>query len=286
MAEAHRVTLFAGPSACGVPRARLLRPGERWRPPVGRGDIDRLVQAEAPAVIVVCDGVFGAQPAVSHAELCRAIAAGWSVWGVASLGAIRAYELRDEGMHGFGWVRGLFDRLPDLADDELCLLHAPQRPWFPLSEALVNLRYALACRGRALGIGAAAQQRLIDALRACWFGERTEARVRTALLDAARVDAPTADALIAWLRAHPIKTLDLVALMAQRPWEAMLRAQPCVSAIASASTSTCESSAPARISSASRSGPSAARSRAAVSAIASASAGSACSSRSARTRSP
>lgn len=215
----RRVTLFAGPSSYGVARSALLRRGERWRPPVGRGDIDRLVEADPPGVLVVCDGVFQSRPAVSHAELCRAIDAGWSVWGVASLGAIRAYELRDEGMHGFGWVRALFDRLPDLGDDEMCLLHAPQRPWFPLSEALVNLRYALECRAAGLGIGVRAQQALIAALRGLWFGDRTEPRIRAAMHAAAGIPPAAADALLAWLEAHRIKTLDLVALMTQRPWE-------------------------------------------------------------------
>lgn len=221
MAEgARRVTLFAGPTAYGVPRAALLQPGDRWRPPVGRGDVDRLLAAEPSGVIVVCDGVFQSRPAVSHAELCRAIDAGWSVWGVASLGAIRAYELRDEGMHGSGWVRAQFDARPDFADDEMCLLHAPQRPWFPLSEALVNLRHALACRSAALGLRAAAQRRLIEALRRLWFGDRTEARIRAAMLEAAGFSPDAADDVLAHLRTHRIKTMDLVELMARRPWTA------------------------------------------------------------------
>src|SRR5207247_620593 len=77
------VTLFAGPSAHGLPPELLLEDGVRLAPPVRRGDVDRLVgSAAAPGVAIVCDGIFLTEPAVSHAELCRALDAGWQVWGV------------------------------------------------------------------------------------------------------------------------------------------------------------------------------------------------------------
>ena len=60
--------------------------------------------------MIICDGVFESQPAVSHAELCRALDGGWAVWGVSSIGAIRAFEMRAEGMRGFGYVYKQFAR--------------------------------------------------------------------------------------------------------------------------------------------------------------------------------
>jgi hypothetical protein len=216
---ARTVTLFAGPSAHGVPRPRLLGDRVRMRPPVQRGDIDRLVRTREPGVIVVCDGVFQARPAVSHAELCSALDAGWDVWGVSSIGAIRAHELRDEGMRGFGYVHRLFDRVPDLADDEMCLLHAPQPPYFPLTEALVNLRFALDRQRAALAISARSERTLIESLRALWFGDRTEACIRALMLGPAGFAPAAADHLLGWLRGHRVKTLDLVELMSRRPWE-------------------------------------------------------------------
>ncbi|NRF71536.1 hypothetical protein HLB44_31565 [Aquincola sp. S2] len=212
------VTLFAGPSAYGVPRAML---GERTQllPPVQRGDIDRLLAtAEEPGVIVVCDGVFQIAPAVSHAELCNAIDRGWAVWGVSSIGAIRAFEMRNEGMRGFGYVHSLFGSFDDFTDDEMCLLHAPEEPYFPVSEALVNLRYALERTRSSSGITPEAERTLISALRALWFGDRTIEKMRGVMVDEARIDVQSADRLLAWLQRYRVKTLDLIELMTQRPW--------------------------------------------------------------------
>jgi len=212
------VTLFAGPSTHGLDRALLLRDGVQLRPPVRRGDVDRLVAAAAvPGVVVICDGVFQSVPAVSHAELCAAIDAGWQVWGVSSIGAIRAFELRDEGMHGFGYVYEQLSRHEDFTDDEMCLLHFPEDPWFPLTEALVNLRYALDMRGADLGISAEAGTRALAALSHAWFGDRTPESMQAALVDAG-VPAPDARALLAWTAANRVKSLDLQRLIQVRPW--------------------------------------------------------------------
>ena len=213
------VVLFAGPSLHGLDRTPLLQRGVALRPPVRRGDVERLVQTAAAGVLVVCDGVFQSVPAVSHAELCGALDAGWQVWGVSSIGAIRAFELRDEGMRGFGHVYDTLLRHDDFTDDEMCLLHFPEDPWFPLSEALVNLRHALAARGEALGIPAAAATRALATLSQAWFGDRTPAFMLAALVDAGAPPA-AAQALLAWTAANRVKSLDLAGLMQARPWVA------------------------------------------------------------------
>lgn len=213
------VTVFAGPSAFGLAPA-LRGPGLAWLPPARRGDIQRLVDAGPPGVAVLCDGVFESVPAVSHAELCRALDAGWQLWGVASMGAIRAWELRHEGMRGFGRVYAMFEQLPDFCDDEMCLLHFPEEPWFPLTEALVNVRHALAQQGAACGIDATAAARLVERLRCLWFGERSEACLRHLLVGELGVADAGAEAWLAWLRTHRVKTLDLADLLHTRPWRA------------------------------------------------------------------
>jgi hypothetical protein len=217
------VTLFAGPTACGV-RAGILDAGVELRPPACRGDIDGLLAAaERPGVVILCDGAFQSVPAVSHAELCRALDGGWQVWGVSSIGAIRAFELRSEGMRGFGYVYAQFDRYEDFTDDEMCLLHFPEEPYFPVSEALVNVRYALERCPRPLRLGRRAESALLHGLGRLWFGERTEDRIRALLLGDAGVDARHADAFLEWLKSNRVKTIDLVALMAERPWLALGR---------------------------------------------------------------
>ena len=212
------VILFAGPSTHGLDRSTLLVDGVQLRPPVRRGDVDRLVAAgSAPGVLVICDGVFQSVPAVSHAELCAAIDAGWQVWGVSSIGAIRAFELRDEGMRGFGYVYEQLSHHEDFTDDEMCLLHFPEDPWFPLTEALVNLRYALDIRGTALGISAEAGARAMATLSRAWFGDRAPEFMQRVLVDAG-VPERDGEALLAWTAANRIKSLDLWRLMQLRPW--------------------------------------------------------------------
>ncbi|MDP2008040.1 MAG: TfuA-like protein [Rubrivivax sp.] len=212
--------LFAGPSACGLPPALLAGCGLELRPPARRGDLARLVDEAAPAqrVLVLCDGVFQSAPAVSHAEICLALDRGWAVWGVSSLGAIRAHEMRAEGMRGWGWVYAQFARHADFTDDELCLLHLPEPPWLPLTEALVDVRHALARQGAALGIAPAARRVVVAELRKLWFGERSAERLHEILCGAAGVDAATAGRFLAGLALRRVKSLDLQSLLQRRPW--------------------------------------------------------------------
>jgi hypothetical protein len=102
----------------------------------------------------------------------------------------------------------------------MCLLHFPEPPFFPVSVPLVNLRYALACRAAELGITAASRRRVLSVLSGLWFGDRTASRMRQALLESGGLSAEVADDLLRWMAAHPIKTLDLQALLQQRPWRA------------------------------------------------------------------
>jgi hypothetical protein len=213
------VTLFAGPSAYALPAAVLASIDIEVLPPARRDDIRRLVDgATKPGVMVLCDGVFQSVPAVSHAELCLALDRGWKLWGVSSIGAIRAHEMRHEGMRGFGYVHSQFSRHADFTDDELCLLHLPMPPFQPITHTLVDVRFALERTGRALGISRGSQAELISRLRELWFGDRTVERIREMLID--RGQAPgVADQLIAWLNRYRIKAIDLQELLTVQPWK-------------------------------------------------------------------
>lgn len=215
----HEPLLFAGPSTWGLDPSLLADAGVRHLPPVRRGEVARHASAcEQPGVMIICDGVFQVSPAVSHRELCDAIDAGWQVWGVSSLGAIRAHELRHEGMRGFGGVYAMFERFEDFTDDEMCLLHCPEAPYFPVTEALVNLRHALDQCGQELGIADSAATTALATLRALWFGDRTHERIRSVLLDEGRMAPEAVDRLLVWLTEHRLKTLDLAHLLRAQPW--------------------------------------------------------------------
>lgn len=227
MAEA---LLFVGPSGRGLAPARLA--GIDCRPPARRGDIERAIApwrhhggGPRPA-IVLCDGIFASAPAVGHGELCEAIDAGFQVWGVSSIGAIRAHELRREGMHGFGWVYEQFARHADFTDDEMCLLHLPGPGYEPLSEPLVNVRHALARRGAALGITPRAANALLRDLGTLWFGDRSHELIMDLLCGPLGQPAEAARGLIDELVRRPVKRLDLERLLRVRPWRAAQRRPP------------------------------------------------------------
>ena len=136
--------LFAGPSLLDSNSRQLDTSFVRLKPPAKRGDIDLLLNEEdAAGTIILADGRFHSELAVGHSELRRAIRAGWEIWGVSSMGAIRACEMRSTGMKGFGVIYGFFMDDPDFADDEVALLHIPDPPYHAVSEPLVHTRMFL-----------------------------------------------------------------------------------------------------------------------------------------------
>jgi hypothetical protein len=231
--EAPPVFLFAGPTLAASPVARraLRGSGVRVRPPVVRGDVARLVEraerargasrGRSPGVIVVADGLFHDRLAVGHAELRGALRAGWRVWGLSSMGAIRAREMAPLGMRGFGRVFDRFASEGDFQDDEVALLHGPAPEYRALSEPLVHLRAAaehLASRGV---VSAGAADDVIASLKGRWYGERT----RRAAVDAFAACAAGAPAAAVTVRNEladfhrfELKTLDLEEFVQCRPW--------------------------------------------------------------------
>ncbi len=214
-----KAVVFAGPSAQGIVLEQRVHDALEWRGPAKRGDIDATLRRHRkPRTLILCDGIFQSEPAVGHAELCNAIDKGWRVWGVSSIGAIRAFEMRAHGLRGFGYVYQQFLRYADFRDDELCLLHLPEPPYTPVTEALVNLRYALERRGAALGISSRSRDVLIGQLSRLWFGHRSPARIREIMLGPASINPAAADTLLAWMQGHSIKTRDLRRLLTSEVW--------------------------------------------------------------------
>ena len=211
--------LFVGPSGYGLDPALLKQPGLHVLPPVRRDEVEQLVmQHSTPGVLILCDGVFESHPAVSHREIGIALKQGWQVWGVSSIGAIRAREMQQQGMRGYGEVFAMFCQPGDFCDDEVCLLHFPEPPYFPVSEPLANFRYALREIGAELGISAEAGAQLICYLRGMWFGDRSHATVRDFMQVNLQIDAATIERFFAWIAKNRIKTLDLQNLLLERPW--------------------------------------------------------------------
>jgi hypothetical protein len=109
-------------------------------PPVRRGDLPRL--EEDVKVVAIIDGVFHGESSVGHREIAALLKRGVKVIGGSSMGALRAYELKDLGMEGYGIVYDMYASGLVDGDDEVALVFDPET-LEPLSEPLVNTRYLL-----------------------------------------------------------------------------------------------------------------------------------------------
>ncbi|WP_172293149.1 TfuA-like protein [Pseudoruegeria sp. HB172150] len=141
--------VFAGSSLS--PPDKEAFPEIEFLPPVGEADILRLLDGQT-AVIGIIDGYFGDRRAVTHKEIVLAMALGVTVFGAASIGALRAVELQQYGMIGVGEVFECYQsgRLND--DGDVALLHGPaemnyQALTIPLVEVAATLK-ALEARDR------------------------------------------------------------------------------------------------------------------------------------------
>lgn len=223
--EAPRATvvLFAGPTLAASAASRLLTRGLRVRPPARRHDVTALIEAhDTPGVIVLADGLFHDTLAVGHAELRDALRGGWRVWGLSSMGAIRAHEMVSLGMRGFGRVFERFQAEADFQDDEVALLHGPAPEYRALSEPLVHLRAAVdhvVARGI---VDDAAGQAVVADLKARWYGERTRRATLEALGLHARARGGVAAVRQALHDFRPflLKTIDLEQFLQLRPYAA------------------------------------------------------------------
>jgi len=165
--------MFAGPTYAGLSdRSMVARAGFRILEPARRGDVQALLSGE-PGLLVLVDGRFDQTLAVGHAELRRALELGWQVWGLSSMGAIRAFEMRFLGMRGFGRVYEHFLTGDDFQDDEVALLHSTEEPYTAFSEPLIHLRYFLYEMEKSGEISADLAWLVADSLKRRWFGDRT-----------------------------------------------------------------------------------------------------------------
>jgi hypothetical protein len=164
-----RSCAFVGPT-----RLQSIPAGVHIFAPAALGSIFRAVE-EGYNVICLIDGFFGNTPAVWHKEILFALKRGALVCGSSSIGALRAAELHSFGMIGFGWVYRAFRRGILADDDEVCVIHAVAEIDFaPLTEAMVNIRYSLRSMRRRGQISRDSERRIVLALKARHFSERTE----------------------------------------------------------------------------------------------------------------
>lgn len=163
------VHVFAGPTIDEQGVRRIL-PDAVCHPPARHGDLLRLGLAAADQVLII-DGLWHQVAPLRHKEILHALAAGVTVVGAASMGALRAVELAPYGMVGVGSVFDGFASGVLEADDEVAVLHTPEGR--KVTEALVNLRCAIdraASSGKLCSSDAAA---LVDLARSLPYTRRS-----------------------------------------------------------------------------------------------------------------
>lgn len=217
---ANNVFLFAGPSLFGVGDVSGFS-NLTWLPPAKRGDIEKLVSdTDTPGVIGLADGTFHDYPSVSHVELREAMQAGWRVYGLCSMGAIRVCELQHMGMIPWGRVAQMFCTDPNFADDEVALIHGATAPFVPLSEPLIHIREFCAYSQAADWLTEQQNREVIHSMRERWYGERTIKNLRLALLQALNVAELPKELMAASNNFAPfrIKQADLLSFINEQPW--------------------------------------------------------------------
>ena len=210
--------IFAGPTLNGS--ASLIQDaGLKLLPPVKRGDIDRLVSTRKPGTMAIVDGQFHQCLSVGHAEMRSAVARGWQVWGLSSMGAIRACEMKHMGVRGYGQVYEWFCRDENFRDDEVALNHMPEPPYLPLSEPLIHIRLWLT-ELRNIGLLSSRRENtLIQRLMSMWFGDRTLKKARSMIVELIPHHATKVDETMQNFDRFRVKSHDFSDFLRAQPWK-------------------------------------------------------------------
>ena len=167
--------VFAGISLSHVETNALLP--AVVRPPVKRGDLDKLSDGGAAAII---DGELDAAVMLQPDEILRAIARGVDVRGSSSIGALRAAELHGSGMAGVGWVYDSYRASRIAGVDEIAVIYDPQS-YRPLTIPLVNIRFCLDRLVESNGVTHDEAQNAMEVLKSIELEQRDRRTVLTRL---------------------------------------------------------------------------------------------------------
>ena len=124
--------------------SRYVRDTDLLLPAIRRGDlIQVLTNTPSIKTVVIVDGVFEQQASITHKEILWALKKQVVVVGLSSMGALRAFELRNYGMIGYGnifhrYISGCID-----GDDEVAISYIPTMGDLNKTIALVNIRSTL-----------------------------------------------------------------------------------------------------------------------------------------------
>jgi hypothetical protein len=135
---------------------------------VKRGDLDQLSDGTVAAII---DGELSGDSAVPIDEIRRALRRGVNISGAASVGALRAYEAREEGMVGLGWVYRAYCTGRISGIDEIAVIYDPAS-YRSFTIPLVNVRFCLDRLTTRCGISAEEADHAMASLKQLNLGKR------------------------------------------------------------------------------------------------------------------
>ncbi|MGX5024818.1 TfuA-like protein [Enterobacter sp. UPMP2060] len=214
----QNIFLFIGPTSYGLSLDEVITEETMVLPPVRRGDIQTLIERENPATIVIVDGTYHAYPAVSHVEIKNALKLGWNVWGMSSMGALRAAEMHTLGMRGYGSVFQRFVQDRDLPDDYVALVHGTESPWLPVSEPLVHIEYLLQEAVRSSVIPSEMNEQLMHEMRNMWFGYRTLKFLRDKTCTLPAQQRESFNTMLDRMNDYRLKSMDVMDFFQQKPF--------------------------------------------------------------------
>lgn len=136
------------PIIYGEASLKILSPNLRHRfdirPPIRRGDIERLLaSSHSKRTVIIIDGLYGSHLAVTPTECRWLLEAGWILIGTASMGALRASDLWSVGMIGIGEVYTLF-RLGYLRSDADVAVAYSETSYEEYTASIVHIRSIIA----------------------------------------------------------------------------------------------------------------------------------------------
>ncbi len=180
----NKTFIFIGPTITLEDAQQRLT--ATYLPPVKYGDVYRITELYQPEIIGIIDGYFNQVPAAWHKEILWAMNQGVTVFGAASMGALRAAELDQFGMQGCGKIYQAYQSgvLPPFIDDvfedddEVAVIHGPAELGYkPASEAMVNIRFTLAKAQQQKLINAEELKTLTDITKSLFYPQRNYAEV-------------------------------------------------------------------------------------------------------------
>jgi len=135
--------IYAGPSLSKINIKKCIEKKSNFilKGPIKAGDLwNHIATFNNITDVLIIDGYFYSKLAVLHSEILEAISLGIRVHGSASLGALRAVELTANGMIGYGEIYNFYSLNPQTGDDEVAVLHSPQKPYECHTIPLINIR--------------------------------------------------------------------------------------------------------------------------------------------------